>query len=68
MEYFPVEIQIRTMAMDFWASMEHRISYKKERTNRKNLTKELKDYADKLIEIENCFEQYSENKKPATLV
>lgn len=31
MEYFPVEIQFRTMSMDFWASMEHRISYKKDR-------------------------------------
>ena len=30
MEYFPVEIQFRTMSMDFWASMEHRINYKKE--------------------------------------
>ena len=25
MEYFPVEVQLRTMAMDFWASMEHRV-------------------------------------------
>ena len=31
MEYFPVEVQLRTLSMDFWASMEHRISYKKER-------------------------------------
>lgn len=29
MEYFPVEVQMRTMAMDFWASMEHRVCYKK---------------------------------------
>lgn len=29
MEYFPVEIQFRTMSMDFWASMEHRINYKR---------------------------------------
>ena len=29
MEYFPVEVQFRTMSMDFWASMEHRVSYKK---------------------------------------
>ena len=34
MEYFPVEIQFRTMSMDFWASMEHRISYKKERADK----------------------------------
>ena len=24
----PVEIQIRTIAMDFWASLEHRLEYK----------------------------------------
>lgn len=29
MEYFPVEIQFRTMSMDLWASMEHRVCYKK---------------------------------------
>ncbi len=28
MDYYPVEIQMRTMAMDLWASMEHRICYK----------------------------------------
>ena len=27
-EYAPVEIQIRTMAMDFWASLEHELHYK----------------------------------------
>ncbi len=27
-EYYPVEIQIRTLSMDLWASMEHRICYK----------------------------------------
>ena len=26
--YAPVEIQIRTMAMDFWASLEHQLKYK----------------------------------------
>lgn len=31
MEYFPVEVQFRTMAMDFWASMEHRVCYKNSR-------------------------------------
>lgn len=30
MEYYPVEIQLRTMAMDLWASMEHRICYKED--------------------------------------
>ena len=27
-EYVPVEVQIRTIAMDFWASLEHKIYYK----------------------------------------
>lgn len=27
-EYYPVEIQIRSLTMDLWASMEHRIIYK----------------------------------------
>lgn len=27
-EYIPAEIQIRTIAMDFWASLDHKISYK----------------------------------------
>lgn len=28
MEYIEAEIQIRTMAMDFWASLDHKIQYK----------------------------------------
>lgn len=62
MEYFPVEIQLRTMSMDFWASMEHRILYKIERDNRENLAAELKEYADMLVMIEKRFEQHSEGK------
>ena len=60
MEYFPVEIQFRTMSMDFWASMEHRISYKKERTDKEQLKEELREYANMLVEIESRFEQYNE--------
>ena len=57
MEYFPVEIQFRTMSMDFWASMEHRINYKKERQDREKLVKELKEHARKLEKIEKSFEK-----------
>ena len=28
-EYFKVEVQLRTIAMDFWASLEHELKYKK---------------------------------------
>ena len=31
-EFVPVEIQIRTIAMDFWASLEHHIRYKTDET------------------------------------
>lgn len=62
MEYFPVEIQLRTMSMDFWASMEHRILYKTERDNKEKLADELKDYADMLVKIEKGFEQHSVGK------
>ena len=60
MEYFPVEVQLRTLSMDFWASMEHRISYKKEREDKEALTEELRSYANVLVEIERSFERHNE--------
>lgn len=60
MEYFPVEVQLRTMSMDFWASMEHRICYKKKPENRGQLEKEFRDYASVLKEIEEQFERYND--------
>ena len=41
-----VEIQIRTIAMDFWASLEHKIYYKFEGDGPENLQQELKACAD----------------------
>lgn len=52
MEYFPVEIQIRTMSMDFWASMEHRICYKKEPEKKEELQKSLIRFSMELKEME----------------
>lgn len=63
MEYFPVEIQFQTLSMDFWASMEYRVSYKKDRDDREKLTEELKSYAEMLVKIEKRFEVYNENGK-----
>ena len=40
-----VEIQIRTMAMDFWASLEHKINYKYDKNVPKSVKKELRDCA-----------------------
>lgn len=41
-----VEIQIRSVAMDFWASLEHKIAYKFEGNAPQNLLDELKNCAD----------------------
>lgn len=62
MEYFPVEVQLRTMAMDFWASMEHRVCYKKNPDNREELEREFRRYAQVLEDIEMEFEAYNERK------
>ena len=40
------EVQIRTIAMDFWASLEHGIKYKKNVPDAGRLISELKDCAD----------------------
>lgn len=42
----PVEVQIRTIAMDFWASLEHKIYYKYERVVPEHLVAELKEAAE----------------------
>ena len=41
-----VEIQIRTSAMDFWASVEHQLKYKKNIESSKEIEEELKGCAD----------------------
>ncbi|MGV6936429.1 GTP pyrophosphokinase [Paenibacillus sp. CMM36] len=41
-----VEVQIRTIAMDFWASLEHKIFYKYNQAVPESLTRELKNAAD----------------------
>lgn len=59
-EYFPVEIQFRTMTMDLWASMEHRVCYKKTPQNRKELSDAFYQYAEILGKIEAQFQMYNE--------
>ena len=45
--YF-VEIQLRTIAMDSWASLEHQMKYKREIKDSKRIVRELKRCADEL--------------------
>lgn len=44
-DLMPVEIQIRTIAMDLWASLEHKIYYKYNKEVPINLLRELKEAA-----------------------
>lgn len=41
-----VEVQIRTVAMDFWASLEHQMKYKKDIGEADEIMRELKECAD----------------------
>lgn len=40
-----VEVQLRTIAMDFWASLEHKMRYKKDIENTEEIQRELKECA-----------------------
>lgn len=48
----PVEIQIRTIAMDTWASLEHELKYKKKEEMPQHVTEELKRCARLMTEID----------------
>lgn len=47
-----VEIQIRTIAMDFWASQEHDLKYKNENTDTEEIEKELLECAEEINKID----------------
>lgn len=42
------EIQLRTIAMDSWASLEHQLKYKKQISDPEMISRELKRCADEL--------------------
>ncbi|HEX6358648.1 GTP pyrophosphokinase family protein [Actinophytocola sp.] len=52
----PVEIQIRTIAMDFWASLEHKIYYKFRGEVPANLRSELTQAADAAAQLDEKME------------
>ena len=60
MEYYPVEIQFRTISMDFWAAMEHRICYKNQPFNEMEMRSAFRQYSEILEKMEKSFEVYSE--------
>jgi putative GTP pyrophosphokinase len=52
-EVVNVEVQIRTIAMDFWASLEHELTYKAASRKTEDVLKELRDCADIISGTEN---------------
>ncbi len=47
-----VEVQIRTIAMDFWASLEHEMKYKKDIPDQDKIAERLKNCADVISETD----------------
>ncbi len=59
-QYLPVEVQIRTIAMDFWASLEHRIRYKVQFQVPEDLNRELFDAAQRIAEVDEDMQHIHE--------
>lgn len=55
-----VEIQIRTVAMDFWASLEHKIHYKFEGNAPTHIKEELVDCARMVSDLDNKMESLND--------
>lgn len=51
-EYVEVEIQIRTVAMDFWASLDHKLRYKLPRNIPEELERQMNDSAKAMIDLD----------------
>lgn len=51
-KHVKVEVQFRTIAMDFWASLEHKMKYKKDIKDAEEIAKELKICAESISEID----------------
>ena len=69
----PVEIQLRTIAMDFWASLEHQLRYKKDFVFSEAMAEELKACAEmsaqldmRMDELRNHVERESGREVPYT--
>lgn len=51
-KFMRVEVQIRTIAMDFWASLDHQLKYKKEVTDSAQISEELRKCAEVIAQTD----------------
>ena len=59
-KYMNVEVQFRTIAMDFWASVEHKMKYKREISNAEIIVEELRYSADLINQLDRRMLQIRE--------
>ncbi len=59
-KYMRVEVQFRTIAMDFWASLEHKLKYKKEIPNADSISNELFYCAELINQLDYRMQQIRE--------
>ena len=60
-----VEVQIRTVAMDFWASLEHKMNYKFDMNAPEETKKELYEYAQMVSALDERMLQLNEEIREA---
>ncbi len=56
-KYMNVEVQFRTIAMDFWASLEHKMKYKKDIEDAEVITDDLRFSADLINQLDLRMQQ-----------
>ncbi len=59
-----VEVQFRTISMDWWASLEHKIRYKKDVTVDERVARELKECAESAAELDRRMESIQKTLIP----
>ncbi|MGI5893877.1 MAG: GTP pyrophosphokinase [Candidatus Merdivicinus sp.] len=66
-EQMRVEVQLRTVAMDFWASLEHQIRYKKDVADSEQLAADLKACADTIADTDRKMLELRERMAKRTI-
>lgn len=56
-KHMRAEVQFRTIAMDFWASLEHKLKYKQDIENAEQIALELKGCADTICQVDNRMQE-----------
>ena len=52
-KFMRVEVQFRTIAMDFWASLEHKLKYKKDiKQDVEEISEELRECAEEISRLD----------------